>query len=337
MAVDVRIAGEDAKQSEHRQDSDIDEANSRPNKKLKGELKADHCVESSHPIDVNVDSNKATSQQPQSTVNIDFEEGKVVEKSPISSEASEPKELKHCSEGSLGQRKRSSGLKHTSEVADELLKSSNTARNNSTASYQRKSAVSGLKSSSPSGCIASKSPETLMAATVQSPIQSRLKESSEGSSLVVKDNTSTHKVEPDDKCERLKKLVKEPSRSRSLPKASESNRLSNSSDSKRPLFDSKDSSVNSSGKATLVQNVASNRSLGECESVPTMEGSSNVENKVVPGKGEKVHQSGGPAPSSRGNVTSNAAPTPSNIPATLSDEEVWSNNVNFPFLCCILG
>ncbi|KAL8520577.1 hypothetical protein ACS0TY_011204 [Phlomoides rotata] len=358
VALDVRVAGEDAKQSEHRQDSDIDEANSRPNKKLKGELDADrhadHFVESKNPVDVKLDSTKATAQHPNSTVNVNFEEGKVVEISTISSEASEPKELdasrsltvgssrtdksdelggNACqskreppgSEGSLGPRKRSSGLKHSSEVADELLKSNGAARSNSTASYQRKTTISVLKSSSSSGCIVSKSSENFMAATVQSPIHSRQKELSDGSSVTVKDNSSADKVEHEDKSGRLKKLVKEPSRSRSLPKVSESTRLSNTSDSKRPSSDSKDSSVHCSAKATLVPNVASNRILGECDSASTIEGASNVENKAassaVPGKGEKFHQSGS-HPSSRGHVTSNAAPTSSNIPATLSDEEL---------------
>lgn len=354
VAVDVRIGGEDAKQSEHRQDSDIDEANSRPNKKLKGDLNADNHAENYVESDVKLDSIKVTAQYPESTVNVALEEGKVAEISTISSEASEPKLLdasrsltagscradkksdelggNACqskreptgSEGSLGPRKRSSG-KHISEVADELLKSNGTARSNSTASYQRKATISVLKSSSSSGCIVSKSSENFMAATVQSPpIHSKQKELSDGSSVTVKDNSSADKVEHEDKCGRLKKLVKEPSRSRSLPKVSESTRLSNTSDSKRLSSDSKDSSVHSSAKATLVPNVASNRILGECDGASTMEGAENKAASAVPGKGEKFHQSG----SSRGHVaTSNTAPISSNIPATLSDEEVQSNNI----------
>ncbi|KAI3453301.1 hypothetical protein Pfo_009964 [Paulownia fortunei] len=359
VAVDLRIAGPDAKESQHGQDSDIDEANSRPNKKLKGELDADdhghRHVESLPLNDLKMEKTKATTQYSESSVNVFSEEGKVIETSIISSEPSDPKVLDASrsltvgcsrtdksdespgnlyqskreptgSEGSMGARKRSSGLKHSSEVAGELLKSNGTARSHSTASYQRKAVVSVGKSTSTPGGILPKSSDNRTAATAQSPsVVSRQKEMSESSLGTLKDNASADTVEHEEKCGRLKKLVKEPSRPSSLSKISESTKLSYNSDSKRPSSDSKDSSIHSSSKVPLVPNVASNRISAECASPPQIEGASNVQNKAaasaVPGKGEKFYQSGS-HPSSRGNVASMTAPASSNVPATLSDEEL---------------
>ncbi|KAL0446554.1 UNVERIFIED_CONTAM: hypothetical protein Slati_1783300 [Sesamum latifolium] len=358
VALDVDIAGTDAKESRDGQDSDIDEAYSRPNKKIKGELDADdhgRChVEYPPPNDVKSDSMKAITQYPESSLKVFSEEGKVIETPVITSEASEPKVLDASrsqtlstrtdksdesldtlyqsnrepigSEGPMGARKRSLGLKHSSEVADDLLKSNGTARSHSTASYQRKAVFSVAKSTSTSGGISSKSSDNRVAATAQNPsIHNRQKELSESNAGTLKENASADTVEHEEKCGRPKKLVKESSKPNSLSKISDSTKLSQTSDSKRLLSDSKDSSIHSSSKAPLVPNVPSNRVSGECASTPQIEGPLNVQNKAaasaVPGKGEKVYQSGS-HPSSRGNVTSMNAPAASNIPATLSDEEL---------------
>ncbi|KAL2233146.1 uncharacterized protein LOC105156064 isoform X1 [Sesamum indicum] len=358
VAVDVDIAGTDANENRDGQDSDIDEAYSRPNKKIKGELDADdrgRChVEYPPPNDVKSDSMKAITQYPESSLKVFSEEGKVIEKPVISSEASEPKML-HASrsqtlstrtdksddsldtlyqskreptgsEGPMAARKRSLGLKHSSEVADDLLKSNGTARSHSTASYQRKAVFSLAKSASTSGGISSKSSDNRVAATSQNPsIHNRQKELSESNAGTLKENASADTVEHEEKCGRPKKLVKESSKSNSLSKISDPTKLSQTSDSKRLLSDSKDSSIHSSSKAPLVPNMPSNRVSGECASTLQIEGALNVQNKAaasaVPGKSEKVYQSGS-HPSSRGNVTSMNALAASNIPATLSDEEL---------------
>ncbi|KAK6146526.1 hypothetical protein DH2020_020395 [Rehmannia glutinosa] len=354
VAVDVRISSPDAKESRHGQDSDIDVANARPNKKLKSELDADglrhHHLESLPLNAVKLETMKVTTQYPDSTVNVVSEEGKVIETSAISSEANNPKVLdasrsltagnsrtdksddtpgnpcqykrESTGEGSMGAKKRSSGLKHSSEVADELHKSNGTVRSHPTASYQRK-AVSVVKATSISGGI-SKSSVTHTDATVQNPsIHGRQKELPEGSVGTVKDNASADKVEHEEKCGRPKKLVKE--HSRPLPKISESTKLSHTSDSKKPSSDSKGSSIHSSSKVPLVPNVACNRVSGESASPPQIESVSNVQNKAaasaVPGKVEKFYQSGS-HPSSRGNMASVTAPASANVPATLSDEEL---------------
>ncbi|KAK4400239.1 hypothetical protein Sango_1130000 [Sesamum angolense] len=358
VALDVDIAGTDAEESRDGQDSDIDEAYSRPNKKMKGELDADdhgRCHVEYPPLnDVKSDSMKATTQYPESSLKVLSEEGKVIESPIISSEASELKVLDASrsqtlstrtdksdespdtlyqskreptgSEGPVGARKRSLGHKHSSEVADDLLKTNGTARSHSTASYQRKAVFSVAKSTSTSGGISSKSSENRVAATAQNPsIHNRQKELSESNAGSLKENASADTVEHEEKCGRPKKLVKEPSKSNSLSKMSDSTKLPQTSDSKRLLSDSKDSSIHSSSKAPLVPNVPSNRVSGECASTLQIESALNVQNKAaasaVPGKGEKVYQSGS-HPSSRGNVASMNAPAASNIPATLSDEEL---------------
>lgn len=355
-AVDVRIAGGDAKESGHGQESDIDEANSRPIKKLKTELDADdhgdHLVESLHLNNVKLDCPKASTQYPVLSVNVVSGDGKVFGTSTINTEASEAKVLEsnrslinghprtdkpdesttnvHHSkrehsgpEGSMGARKRSSGLKPGSEVADESLKSNGTARSHSTASYQRKAGVTVLRSTSTSG-IMSKSSENCMAATAQNSSVQIRQELSDSSQGTIKDNASSDKIERVEKCGRPKKLVKESSRSGSVTKLSETNKLSNTSDSKRPPSDLKDPSVHSS-KVPLGSNVASSNVSSESASPPPIEAASSMQNKAaastVPGKGEKPYQSGC-NPSSRGHVASMTSPASSNVPATLSDEEL---------------
>lgn len=355
MALHVRIAdpGADAKGSKHGQDSDMDEANSRPIKKLKNELDSDdhrdRSAESLHPNNVKLDGAKASRQYPESS-NVVSGEGKVVGTSTINIEANEAKVLdssrnfsvgrpktdkpnesagsvlhtkrEHSGpEGSLVARKRSSGLKPSSEMADESLRSNDTARNHSTASYQRKAGASVVRSSSTSG-IFSKSSENYMAATAQnSSVHSRqeLSDSSQGTMI---DNASADKVECAEKCGRPKKLVKESSRSGSMAKLPENNKSSNASDSKKPLSDPKDPSIHSSSKVPLGSNVASRHVSGECASPPPTEGASSMQNKSVAsavlGKAEKS----GCHPSSKGHVASMTSPAPSNVPATLSDEEV---------------
>ncbi|PIN24192.1 hypothetical protein CDL12_03078 [Handroanthus impetiginosus] len=358
VAIDVRLGGSDTKESTHGQDSDIDEANSRPNKKLKGELDADdhghHQVESLPLNDAKLDTMNGATQHPESSVNVFSEESKVIETSVMSSEASDLKVLDTSrsqtvgsskpnksdespanpyqskreptgSEGSMGSRKKSSGIKHSSEAADELLKSNGTARSHPIASYQRKAVVSVVKSTSTSAGTVSKSSDHLGAATAQNPvIHSRQKELSESSVGTLKDNASADTVEHEEKCGRPKKFVKEPSRSNSLSKISESSKLSHMSDTKRPSSDSKDSGFHSSSKVHLVPNEASNRVSGDCAS-PSIDGVSGVHNKAaasaVPGKGEKFYQAGNHS-SSRGNVASMITPASSSVPATLSDEEL---------------
>ncbi|KAG6407704.1 hypothetical protein SASPL_130706 [Salvia splendens] len=349
----VRIAAADAKESEHGQDLDIDEANSQPIKKLKIESDADdhrdQLVESLHLNYVKLDAAaEASTQSPGLSVNVVTGEGKVVGMSTVNTEATEAKVLEASrshivgrsktnkpdgsaegtlhpkrehsgSEGSIGARKRSSGLKPSSEVADELLKSNGTSRSHSTASYQRKAGVSVLRSTS-SG-IVSKSSENYMALTAQNSsvhIRHELSDSSQGT---MKDNASADKVEHVEKCGRPKKLLKEPSRSGPLAKISETKKMSNSFDSKK-ASDLKDHSLHSSSKVPLGSNVASSHVAGECASLPSVEGASNkAVASAVSGKGEKSYQTGCNPPS-KGHVISMTSSASSNIPATLSDEEL---------------
>lgn len=354
MAAHVRIAGADAKESECSQDLDTDEANSRPIKKLKSELDADnhgdHLVESLHMNDIKLDGAEASKQYPELSVNVVNGEGKVVGTSTAITEANEAKVLdasrsptvgrprmdkaddsagvtpdskrEHSGpEGSTGARKRSSGLKPSSEVVDELLKSNGTSRSHSTASYQRKAGVSVLRSTSTSG-IMSKSCESYMGATAQNSSLHSRQELSDSSQGTMKDNASADKVERVEKCGRPKKLVKESSRSSSVAKVSETNKLSNSSDPKKPSSDLKDHGIHSSSKVPLGSNVASSHVAGECASPPSAEGApTKAVASAVPGKGEKSYQAGC-NPSSKGHVASMTSPASSNVPATLSDEEV---------------
>ncbi|GFP92529.1 hypothetical protein PHJA_001397100 [Phtheirospermum japonicum] len=327
MAVNVKIASPDAKESRPCQSSDIDLANSRPNKKLKGELDADdlrhHHVEPLHLNNAKLDTMKVTTQYPDSSVNVLSEERKVIETSAISSEASNPKvlvgssrtdksndpcqyKLQPTGEGPTGARKKSSALKYSSAVADELHKSNGTDRSHPTASYQRK-AVSMVKSTSTSG------------GSISKPSESRQNGLSESTMAFMKDNASADKIEHEEKCGRPKKSAKE--YSRHLSKIPESTELSYTSDSKKPSSDSK-GTIHSSSKIPLVPNVAFNRVSGECSTSPQqIETDSNVRNKAEPGKVEKLSQSG-IHPSARGNVASVTAPTSANVPATLSDEEL---------------
>ncbi|KAL7111068.1 hypothetical protein ACP275_05G064600 [Erythranthe tilingii] len=278
---------------------------------------------------------KANTQYPELSVNICSEEGKVIETSTPSSEASGQKGIDASrrltvassrtdkfdeppdnpsqskrepsgSEGSMGARRKSSGLKHSSQVADESPKSNGTPRSHSTASYQRKAVVSVVKTASTSGSIMSKSSDKRVDATAPNPsINSRQKELSESSVGTMEENASVDMVEREEKCGRPKKFVKEHPKQNILSKISESTKSSHTSDSKRPSSDSKDS------KIQLVSNVESNCVSGECASPPRIESASSVQNKAALGKGEKS-----------GNVASMNAPTSSNVPAILSDEEL---------------
>ncbi|KAL1556423.1 hypothetical protein AAHA92_12049 [Salvia divinorum] len=349
----VRIAGADAKESEHGQDLDIDEANSRPIKKLKiesdGDDHGDQLVESLHLNNVKLDAaTEASTQYPGLSVNVVTGEGKVVGTSTVNTDATEakvldasrshivgrsktnkpdgsaegtphPKREHSGSEGSIGARKRSPGLKPSSEVADELPKSNGTSRSHSTASYQRKAGVSVLRSTS-SG-IMSKSSENYMAATAQNSSVHSRHELSDSSQATMKDNASADKVEHVEKCGRPKKLVKESSRSGSVAKISETKKMSNSFDSKK-ASDLKDCSIHSSSKVPLGSNVASSHVAGECASAASVEGASN---KAVAsagsGKVEKSYQTACNPPS-KGHLVSMTSPASSNVPATLSDEEL---------------
>lgn len=355
MALHVRIEGADAKGSKHTLDSEMQEANSRPIKKLKSELNADDhgdlLAESLHANNVKLDGAKDSSQYTEAS-NVIAGEGKVVGTSSLKTEANEAKakvldasrnltvgraktdksnesagsaphtKREHSGpEGSLGARKRSSGLKPSSETADESLKSNDTARNHVTASYQRKSVASVVRSTSTPG-IMSKSSESYMSATAQNSSGHSRPELSDSSQGTMIENASADKLERAEKCGRPKKLVREPSRSGSLAKIPENSKLSNASDPKKPSSDSKDASIHSSSKVPSGSNVASSHVSIECASPPPAEGTSSIQSKsvasAVPGKAEKS----GCNLSSRGHVTSTASPAPSNVPATLSDEEV---------------
>ncbi|KAL3613744.1 hypothetical protein CASFOL_041818 [Castilleja foliolosa] len=327
VTVDVKIGSPDAKESRSVQSSDIDLSNSRPNKKLKGELDADdprhHHVEPSPLINEKLDTTKVTTQYPGLSVNVLSEESKVIETSVIRSEAIKPKVLVGSSrtdksddpcqykrqptgEGPAGARKKSS-VPNSSAVADELHKSNGIARSHPTTSYQRK-AVSLVKSTSTSGDNVSKSSD------------SRQNGLSESTVALMKGNPSADKVEHEEKCGKSKKSAKE--YPRHLSKIPESTELSFTSDSKKPSSDSKGSSIHSSAKVPSVPNAAFDRVSRECNTGPRqIESDSNVQNKDEPGKVEKLSQSG-VHPSARGNSTSATAPTSTNVPATLRDEEL---------------
>ncbi|KAL3651074.1 hypothetical protein CASFOL_007477 [Castilleja foliolosa] len=328
VAVDVKIASPDAKESRPGQSSDVDLSNSRPNKKVKGELDADnfrhHHVKSVPLINVKLDTMKVTTQYPDLTVNVLSEESEVIETSIVSSEVTNPKVLVGSSrtdksddpcqykqqptgECPTGARKRSSVPKYSSAVADELHKSNGTARSLTIASYHRKS-VSLVKSTSTSG------------SNISKPSNSRQNGLSESTVTCMKDNASADKVEHEEKCGRPKKSVKE--YSRHLSKIPESTELLYASDSKKASSDSKDSSIHSSSKVPLVPNVAFNRVSDERSTSPRqIKIDSNVQNKAEPGKVEKLSQLG-IHPSARGSVAPVTAPTSANVPATLSDEEL---------------
>ncbi|KAG6396870.1 hypothetical protein SASPL_143027 [Salvia splendens] len=352
-AAHVRITVADAKKSDQSQDLVIDETNPRPIKKLRSKLDSDnhgdHLVDSLHLSEVKLDEPKASTQFPGLSVNVVTGEDKVVGMSTLKTEANVAKVLEasrsltvgcprtdkpdesagviphskreHSGpEVSRGGRKKSSGLKPSSEVAEELLKSNGTSRCHSTASYQRKSGVTVLRSTSSSG-IRSKSSENYMAATAQkSSVHSR-QELSDSSQGTMKDNAFADKVERVDTSGRPKKLVKESSGSGSATKMSESNNFSNSSASKKPSSDLKDPSIHFS-RVPLGSNVASSHVTGECTSPPSAEGSSSKAlASAVPGKGEKSYHTGCNPPS-KGHVASMTSPASSNVPAILSDEEL---------------
>ncbi|KAL6536585.1 hypothetical protein OROGR_001824 [Orobanche gracilis] len=356
VAMDVKISSSDAKESRPGQISDMDVDKLRPNKKLKAELDAadlrHHHVEPLPLNDVKFDTMEVTTQYFDSSVNVVSDKGKamlgkVIETSVISPEASNAKVLdstssptvessrtdksdespgntcpykrQPTSEASTEPRKKLSGLKCSSEVADELHKSNGTAKSHSTASNQRK-AVSLVKSASASGSNISNNRTT---ATIHSPsLHSKQNGSTKSNVVAMADNAIADMIEHDEKCGRPKKSVKE--HSRHLSTIPESTKLSLTSDSKKPSSDSKGSSIYSSSKVPLVPNVAFNRVSGECTRSQEIESSSNAQNKAAdsdePGKGEKLSQPGSHL-SSRGNMAS-IAPTSANFPTTLSDEEL---------------
>ncbi|KAL6543962.1 hypothetical protein OROGR_010459 [Orobanche gracilis] len=356
VAMDVKISSSDAKESRQGQISDMDEGNPRPNKKMKAEPDAadlrHHHIEPLPLNDVKFDTMKVTTQYSDSSVNVVSEKGKamlgkVIESSAISPEASNAKVLdstssptvgssrtdkfdespgkicpykrKPTSEASTEPIKKTSGLKCSSEVADELQKSNGTAKSHSTAANQRK-AVSLVMSASTSGGNISKNHTT---ATIHSPsLHSKLNGSTKSNVVTMADNAIADMIEHGEKFGGAKKSVKE--HSRHLSTIPESTKLSLTSDSKKPSSDSKGSSIYSSSKVPLVPNVAFNRVSGECTSSQDIESSSNAQNKAaasdVPGKGEKLSQPGSHL-SSRRNMAS-IAPKSGNFPTALSDEEL---------------
>lgn len=333
---------------------------------MKAEIDADgnghHHIESLHPSDAKLDTVKATTQHPKTSISVHPEEGKVIDTSIRSSEVSETKTLDASrsltvstsrtdkldespgnprqskrepsgSESSMGARKRSSVLKHSSGVSAELPKSNGTPKSYSTASYQRKVVVSVVKTTSTAGSNMLKSSENHNdVAAPNSSINSRQKELSESSVGNVKDNASVDTFEHEEKSGRPKKFVKDHPKQSYLPKIPESTKISHTSDSKRPSSDPKDSSIHS--KVPSGPNVAPNRASGECASPTPIEDASVVHNKAAAsaatGKGEKFCHSGS-HPSSKGNVASMNAPASSNVPTTLSDEEVQIKNADFIF------
>ncbi|GER56139.1 RING/FYVE/PHD zinc finger superfamily protein [Striga asiatica] len=353
LDADVKIGSTDAKESRRGRSCDIDESNTRPNKKLKGDLIADdprHLHGEPLPgNDAKLATMKVIAKFPDSSVKIFSGEGRMVESSTINSEASKQKvpdatrslyigtsrtdksdespgnpcqyKRQPTSEGSIGAGKKSSGLKYNSEVADELHKSNGTARSNSTASYQRKG-VSEVKSTSTSSGSNSKLSDKHMTASTHNPsLLSRENGLSNSTVATAKDSVSADVVAREDKSVRPKKLVKE--YSRHPLKISES-KLSDTPDSKKPTFDSKGRSIHTS-KVPLVPTAAGDHVSGELTSPLQVESASDVQIKAVsstePGKIEKQSESSGHQ-SSRRNVAQMAASTPANVPATLSDEEL---------------
>ncbi|CAA0806680.1 RING/FYVE/PHD zinc finger superfamily protein [Striga hermonthica] len=354
LDVDVKIGSADAKESQRGQSCDIDESNTRPTKKLKGDHIADdprHLHGEPLPgKDAKLATMKVITTCPDSSVKIFSEEGRIAESSAINSEASKQKvpdatrslnigtsrtdksdespgnpcqyKRQPTSEGSIGARKKSSGLKYNSEVADELHKSNGTARSNSTASYQRKG-VSEVKSTSTSSGGISKLSDNHMTASTQNPsFLSRENGLSNSTVATAKDSVSADVVAREEKSVRPKKLVKE--YSRHPLKISESSKSSHTPDSKIPTSDSKGRSIHTS-KVPLVPTAAADHMSSELTSPLQVESASDVQIKAVsstePGKVEKQSESSGHQ-SSRRNVAPMAASTPANVPATLSDEEL---------------
>ncbi|KAL3817856.1 hypothetical protein ACJIZ3_003761 [Penstemon smallii] len=357
VAVDVTVTGLVAKESETGQDTNIGDTNSRPNKKLKVEVEDDHISfhGQSLPLDdVKLDTMKETTEHSELSPNLFSEDGKSIEASVTKSESIDHKvhdgsrnqsvgnsrtdkydessgHPSHSnqeptgSEGSLGARKRPSRLGHGSEVAEELPKSSGAVTSHSTVPYQRKVVVSVRKSASTSTSNISKFVETRTGANAPNPtIDSRLKGFSESSVETMKEkgNSSTNAVRADEKCVKTKKFLKESSRLNSVLK-SQSTKSSNTS-ANRMSSDSKNPKIHSS-KVSLVPDLTATPGYGESDSPQQVESTSNVQNKstssALPSKSEKFYQSGS-RPSSRGNVASMTTPASSNIPATLSDQEL---------------
>ncbi|KAL2527786.1 RING/FYVE/PHD zinc finger superfamily protein [Abeliophyllum distichum] len=232
------------------------------------------------------------------------------------------------SEGSMGARQRSSGHKHGLKPVSNSSKSSGSVTNHSTTSYKRKVVVSVGKSPSTSVSVAiSKSSDSHLPATNQNQYTgSRQKGISDNKIRSMKDNASTNVVRDEEKCGRLKKIVKEHPRSLSFAsKVSQPAKLSDASDSKRASSDSKDSTIHSSTKEPSVSHVFATPGSVECASSQQTEIVSNVQNKATDSaatlKGEKINQSGSQS-SSRGNASLLHAPASSSVSALLSDEEL---------------
>ncbi|XP_073042999.1 uncharacterized protein [Primulina eburnea] len=343
----VTIAGPNAKETKNGQDSNIEEASSCPNKKLKAEVDVDDF--GSLPLDrVKLNTAKPDSHRPESSDFIFSENCKVIissgseaadhradadNKNPnvaIITKADQSddslcnpyhsKQEPTGSEGSMGARKRSSELAHTSEVSKEMLKSSNAVTTNST-SYQRKVVVSVGKSTTSASTL-SKFSDNHLKPTAQNP---KKKDISESTAETTKDNSANGLVRDAGKCGRPRKFVKESSRLNSPSEMSQSTKLSQTSDSKKIYSDSKEFTLHSSSKVPMISKVKTIPGSAECAHPAQADGSTNLQSKAaasfVPSKADKLYHSGS-HPSSRGNLASVAAPSPSNVPAALSDEEL---------------
>ncbi|XP_073132949.1 uncharacterized protein [Henckelia pumila] len=345
---EVTIAGPNAKESKNGQDSNIEEASSCPNKKLKAEVDVDDF--GSLPLDrVKLNTAKPANQRPESSDYVFSENCKViispgseagdhradaVNKNPTVAiitktdqsddslcNAYQSKREPTGSEGSMGARKRSSELAHSSEVAKEILKSSKAVTTNPTP-YQRKVMVPVGKSTTSVSTL-SKFSDNHLTQTAQN--DSKKKDLSESTAETTKDNSANDLERDAGKCGRPRKFVKESSRLNSPSETSQSAKLSHTLDSKKIPSDSKEFITHSFSKVPLISKVKTTPGSVECAHPPQADGATNLQSKAagsfVPSKADKIYHSGS-HPSSRGNVASVAAPSCSNVPAALSDEEL---------------
>ncbi|XP_075517910.1 uncharacterized protein LOC142552152 [Primulina tabacum] len=348
---EVTLAGPNAIESKNGQDSNIEEASSYRNKKLKAEVDVDDF--GSLPLDrVKLNTAKPDSQRPESSDYVFSENCRVI--ISLGSEAVDhradvgnkipdvaiitktdqsddslcnPYQSKReptGSEASMGARKGSSELAHTSEVAKEMLKSIKEVTTNSTP-YQSKVVVSVGKSTTSVSTLSKFSDNHLTPTAQNHTIDSKKKDLSESTAETTKDNSANDLERDAGKCWRPRKFVKESSRLNPPSETSQLTKLSQTLDSKKISSDSKEFTTHSSSKVPLISKVKAAAGSVECAHPPQADGATNPQSKAagsfVPSKADKFYHSGS-HPSSRGIVASVAAPSSSNVPAALSDEEL---------------
>ncbi|KZV22449.1 hypothetical protein F511_19564 [Dorcoceras hygrometricum] len=225
-------------------------------------------------------------------------------------------------DGSVGARKRSSEPALTSDVAKDMLKTSDAVSINSRP-YQRKVVVSVGKATTAASNL-SKFSDNHLSPTAQNTIVSKKKDLTESTAETTKDNSANDSERDVGKCGRPRKFVKESSRLYSTSETSQSIKPQNL-DSKKLSSDSKEVTNHSSSKVPLASKVKASPGSEECSHPPQADGTTNLQSKAagssVPTKSDRICHSGN-HPSSRGNLASVAAPSCSNVPAALSDEEL---------------